>query len=92
MTTTTLKNDFSLHVAELNAKKIEAVGMLLDVKDENTLTKVMSYIIKVKENKPLQPCCFTEEELRRRVIMAEKDIANGEGTSHEDFVKEMMLW
>ena len=78
---------------DIQAKKIEIMEMLLKVSSESLINQ-MEQLLKKKmivgystDGKPL-----TLEAYNKRIKTAEKQIAAGKMTSHEDLEKEMEQW
>jgi hypothetical protein len=71
-----------MNASQLNAKKMEIIGMLLDVSNENILADI-SALIRSARNEVV-PCRFTTEQIRKRAVKANADIAAGRFTPHED--------
>ena len=68
---------------ELEARKIELIKSILDIDSEALLTRVETYIGKIKHSKT-PPCQFTEKELKARVTQGMIDAKNGLGCSQEE--------
>jgi hypothetical protein len=73
----------------LYIEREEAIKSLLNVEDISVIKKIRSILNKGTAK---LPAVMTIEELKAEVMEATEQLENGEGTRHEDFVKEMKSW
>lgn len=71
---------------QLNAKKLEIIGLLMNTDDEKTVTKLLNIARKAEGELPgrIPGLAYTREELRKRAVKADADLAAGRFVSHED--------
>jgi len=63
-----------------------------NVEDSAILKKVQTYIRKLKKAQKNMPCQYTIEELKERLEKGRKEMENGGGTDHDEFMKEVETW
>jgi hypothetical protein len=77
-----------MNATQLNARKMEIIGMLLDVDSEKVLADISSLIRSSLDEGA--PCRFSAEQLRKRAVKANADIAAGRYTAHEDIPRKVL--
>lgn len=76
---------------ELEAYKAELIRELLDVNSHETLDKV-KYLLsnwKAKNTAASMPCCYTEQEIKQRLVETSADALAGRGISEEEAERMM---
>jgi hypothetical protein len=81
-----------MSTVELNIQRVELAKQILNEKNENVLTKVLTYFKEIKKATLEPPCQMTVEELKVEVEQAVIDYENGLCTTQEELEKQMELW
>lgn len=71
---------------ELEAYKAELIRELLDVNSHETLDKVKRVLSNRKAKNPpvSMPCCYTNQEIKQRLVQTSADALAGRGISEEE--------
>lgn len=74
---------------------MELMEELLSIDNKEVLTKIKSYIEKVKKQEKQMtssPCSYTVEEAKRLLQEASERTQKGESISHTEAIKQMSEW
>lgn len=80
-----------MNVGNLNTQKIEFVKQFLNENNEDVLQKVIVYFKEIRKETLSFPCQMTEDELKKEVEQAEKEIALGNYVTQEEMRKKHLL-
>jgi predicted transcriptional regulator len=79
---------------QLNAKKLEIIGLLMNMDDEKKVTRMLSIARKGDEEtlERIPGLAYTREERLAAIKRAEEDIAAGRTITHEAMGKMIASW
>ena len=78
-----------MNALQLNAELYRNLAIIAE--DETMLDKVVKYVRKLANKMTDDPTCMTKEEFFRRIDEAEKQIAEGKGTTFNNKA-DMIAW
>ena len=77
---------------QLNAKKLEIIGLLMNTDDEKTVTTLLNIVRNADREsfERIPGLAYTREELKERAIKTDADIAEGRFVSHEEILRKAL--
>jgi len=79
-----------MNYTNFQARKLEAINVLINIKDEVVFRKIEEIIKKTCDESTMKQ--FTQKQLIERAKRANEDFKNGKFISQEDLIKESENW